>query len=99
MAHTARASMQPLREIFLRYWISKRGDIPWSARYLDLTLCDFFIWGYVKFEVYKHHQKNLETLKEAIHTEIRRKPQKMFEKIMQNFSFRLEQCIDITGTT
>jgi len=96
-AHTARASMQVLREMFPGRLISKSGYIPWSARSLDLTPCDFFLWEYVKFEIHKHRPRNLETLKEAIHTEIRRIHQVMLEKVMQTFSFHLKQYIDNKG--
>jgi hypothetical protein len=43
-AHTARASMEVLREIFPGHFISLCGDIPWPARSPDLSLCDFFLW-------------------------------------------------------
>jgi len=74
--------------------ISKRGDIPWPARFPDWTPCDFFLWRYMKSEVHKHRLRNLEALKKTIHTKIHRIPQEMLEKVMQNFLFRLEQYID-----
>ena len=51
-AHTARASMELLREHFPDRLISLRGDLPWSARSPDLAPCDFFLWGYLKSIVY-----------------------------------------------
>jgi len=32
--------------------ISRRGAIPWPARFPDLSVCDNFIWGYLKSKVY-----------------------------------------------
>jgi hypothetical protein len=96
-AHTARASMQVSREMFLGRLISLRGDIPWPARSPDLTPCDFFLWGYLKAEVYKHRPRNLQTLKEAIRTEIRRIPKEMLERVMRNFTSPLQQCLDNDG--
>jgi len=39
-AHTARASMSALREIFPQHVISRGGDVPWPARSPDLSACD-----------------------------------------------------------
>jgi hypothetical protein len=96
-AHTARASMQVSREMFPGRLISLRGDIPWPARSPDLTPWDFFLWGYLKAEVYKHRPRNLQTLKEAIRTEICLIPQEMLERVMRNFTSRLQQCLDNDG--
>ena len=41
-AHTARDTMQLLREHFPERLISLRGDLPWPARSPDLTPGDFF---------------------------------------------------------
>jgi hypothetical protein len=42
-----------------------RGDIG-RPRRPDLTPCDFFLWGYLKAQVYQHRPQTLEGLKEAI---------------------------------
>lgn len=96
-AHTARPSMLVLREMFPARLISQRGDIPWPARSPDLSPCDFFLWGYLKAEVYKHRPRNLQTLKEAIRTEIHRIPAEMLVRVMRNFRDRLQQCVDNEG--
>ena len=41
-------------ELFPRHIISHRDDIPWPARSPDLAPSNFFLWGYLKEEVYKH---------------------------------------------
>jgi hypothetical protein len=43
-AHTARTAMQVLNEMFPARLISRRGDIEWPARSLDLIVCDFLLW-------------------------------------------------------
>ena len=53
-AHTARKSMAVLREIFPGRLISLRGNISWPARSPDLTPSNYFLWGYLKAEVFKH---------------------------------------------
>jgi len=32
----------------------------------DLFFCEYFLWGYVKYEVYKHRPTTIEELKSAI---------------------------------
>lgn len=97
-AHTARYSMNVLREIFPGRLISRYGDIPWPARSPDLNPCDFFLWGYLKAEVYKHRPRTLGALKDAIRLEIGRIRQQMLHRVMQNFRNRLQQCIDNEGS-
>jgi hypothetical protein len=53
-AHTARASTEVVREMFLEHVISLRGEIPWPARSPDLSASDYFLWGYLKAKVYIH---------------------------------------------
>jgi len=42
-AHTARASMSVLREMFPRPVISRGGDVPWPTLSPDLSACDYFL--------------------------------------------------------
>jgi hypothetical protein len=96
-AHTARHSMAVLREMFPGRLISRYGDIPWPARSPDLTPCDYFLWGYLKSEVFKHRPRTLQDLKDAIRLEVARIPQQMLRRVIQNFRSRLEQCVDNEG--
>ena len=58
-AHTAQRTMRYLRELFPRHIISHRGDIPWPAQSPDLAPCNFFLWGSLKGEIYKHRPHNI----------------------------------------
>jgi hypothetical protein len=51
-AHTSNHSLGILREIFPGHVVSLRGDIGWPQSSPDLTSCDFFLWGYLKAQVY-----------------------------------------------
>jgi len=82
MGHIARTSMKVLRKMFSGRLISTRGDISWCACYSDLIPCVFFLWAYMKSEVYKRHTKILKALIKEIHTEIRRILQEMLKKVM-----------------
>jgi len=53
MSCTTRDSMAAVRNLFPNHAISRYGDITWPARSPDLTACDFFLWGYLKSQVFK----------------------------------------------
>jgi hypothetical protein len=69
-AHTARASMSVPRETFPQYVFSHGDDVPWLARSSDLSACDYFIWGYLKSEVFISEPRTIEELKHRIEKEI-----------------------------
>ena len=62
-AYTTRQTMNILREMFPGRIISRFGDIAWPARSPDLTAPDFFLWGYLKGKVYRHHPRTLQNPK------------------------------------
>jgi hypothetical protein len=47
-AHTARNSMNVFGEMFPGRLVSLRRDVGWPTRSPDLSICDFFLWGYLK---------------------------------------------------
>ncbi|XP_039294955.1 uncharacterized protein LOC120353834 [Nilaparvata lugens] len=96
-AHTARISMDLLREMFPGRLISLRGDVKWPARSPDLSVCDFFLWGYLKEKVFKHRPHTLEELKEKIREEIQALPVAICQNAFENFKNRLHQCIAADG--
>ena len=96
-AHKARKSVAVLREISPSRLISLRGDISWPARSQDLTPCDYFLWGYLKAEVFKHRPRSLQALKDAIRLEVARIPHDMLDRVMRNIRICLQQRIDNNG--
>ncbi|XP_039282917.1 uncharacterized protein LOC120351044 [Nilaparvata lugens] len=96
-AHTVRISMDLLREMFPGRLISLRGDVKWPARSPDLSVCDFFLWGYPKEKVFKHRPHTLEELKEKIREEIQALPVAICQNVFENFKNRLHQCIAADG--
>ena len=96
-SHSSRHSLGILRDMFPGHLVSLRGDIGWPLRSPDLTPCDFFLWRYIKSQMYQHRLANLEELKAAITHEINTIPQDMVERAMVNFRERLQNCIDIGG--
>ena len=70
-----------------------RGDIGWPLHSPDLTLRDFFLWGYLKAQVYLHRPQTLEALGEAITQEDAAIPPEMIRQVMRNYRERLNECI------
>ncbi|CAF4436397.1 unnamed protein product [Rotaria socialis] len=70
-AHYARSVRQFLEDTFPDRWIGRRGWIEWPARSPDLTPTDFFLWSVIKDRVYAIRPPNLQTLEDAIITDMR----------------------------
>ncbi len=47
-------------------WIGQRGPREWAPRSPDLTIPDFFLWGYLKSRVYNSKPKNIQELMDNI---------------------------------
>ena len=83
-----------------RRWIGQasREDfeyLPWPPRSPDLTPCDFFIWGFVKQQVYR--PRTAADLKWNIRNEIAAIPGVMLQRVMWNFRERLQECVNNNG--
>ena len=52
-AHIANPVFAFLNRVFSGRVIGERFQLPWPARSPDLTPCDFFLWGWLKDQVYK----------------------------------------------
>ncbi|GFX75035.1 putative transposable element [Trichonephila clavipes] len=50
--HTARATIDLLKDTFGDHLISRFGPVNWPPRSCNLTPLDYFLWGYVNSLVY-----------------------------------------------
>ncbi|GFW30524.1 uncharacterized protein TNCV_454621 [Trichonephila clavipes] len=57
--HTARATIDLLKDTFGDRLISRFGPVNWPPRSCDLTPLDYFLWGYVKSLVYTDKPQTL----------------------------------------
>ncbi|GFV75994.1 DUF4817 domain-containing protein [Trichonephila clavipes] len=57
--HTARATIDLLKDTFGDRLISEFGPVNWPPRSCDLTPLDYFLWGYVKSLVYADKPQTL----------------------------------------
>ena len=96
-AHTARASLTSVRAAFPNHVISPFGDLPWPPRSPDLSMCDFYLWGFLKSRVYAGKPRTLGELKTAKRENIREIGEETLVKVEANFKKRLQICARENG--
>lgn len=95
--HTAKETMTVLKSMFGNRLISRTASLAWPPRSPDLSVCDFFLWGYLKSRVYETKPKDLEELKAEIRRHAAAIPKSMLEKVYDSFVKRLENCVKNKG--
>ncbi|GFY06619.1 transposable element Tc3 transposase [Trichonephila clavipes] len=87
--HTARATIDLLKDTFGDRLISRFGPVNWPPRSCDLTPLDHFLWGYVKSLVYVDKAQTLDHLEDNIRRVIAYIRPQMLEKVIENWTSRL----------
>ncbi|GFX24151.1 retrovirus-related Pol polyprotein from transposon 412 [Trichonephila clavipes] len=88
--HTARATIDLLKDTFGDRLISRFGPVNWPPRSCDLTPLDYFLWGYVKSLVYADKPQTLDHLEDNIRRVIANIRPQMLEKVIENWTSRLD---------
>ena len=79
-----------LNETFPSRWIGRDGPTSWPPRSPDITPLDFFLWGYVKDQVYRTPIHDLQTLKTRIREAIATVTPQMLHNTWREIEFRLD---------
>ncbi|GFX24579.1 putative transposable element [Trichonephila clavipes] len=87
--HTARATIDLLKDTFGDRLISRFGLVNWPPRSCDLTRLDYFLWGDVKSLVYADKPQTLDHLEDTIRRVIADIRPHMLEKVIENWTSRL----------
>ncbi|GFY07170.1 DUF4817 domain-containing protein [Trichonephila clavipes] len=88
--HTARATIDLLKDTLGDHLISRFGPVNWLLRSWDLTPLDYFLWGYVKSLVYADKPQTLDHLEDNIRRVIADIRPQMLEKVIENWTSRLD---------
>ncbi|GFX14813.1 putative LOC100569746 [Trichonephila clavipes] len=88
--HTARATIDLLKDTFGDHLISRFGPVNWPPRSCDLTPLDYFLWDYVKSLVYADKPQTLDHLEDNIRRVIADIRPQMLEKVIENWTSRLD---------
>ncbi|GFU63791.1 uncharacterized protein TNCV_3321881 [Trichonephila clavipes] len=84
--HTARATIDLLKDTFGDRLISRFGPVDRPPRSCDLTPLDYFLWGYV----YADKPQTLDHLEDNIRRVITDIRPQMLEKVIENWTSRLD---------
>ncbi|GFV36639.1 uncharacterized protein TNCV_1033151 [Trichonephila clavipes] len=84
--HTARATIDLLKDTLGDRLISRFGPVNWPPRSCDLTPLDYFLWGYVKSLVYADKPQTLDYLEDNIYRVIADIRPQMLEKVIENWT-------------
>ncbi|GFV39868.1 putative transposable element [Trichonephila clavipes] len=88
--HTARVTIDLLKDRFDDCLISRFGPLNWPPRSCDLTPLDYFMWGYVKSLVYADKPQTLDHLEDNIRRVIADIRPQMLDKVIENWTSRLD---------
>lgn len=88
--HTARQTIDLLRETFDENIISRNGPVNWPPRSCDLTPLDYFLWGYLKSLVYADKPQTIPALEANITRVINGIPAEMLERVLENWTHRMD---------
>ncbi|KAJ4433897.1 hypothetical protein ANN_16210 [Periplaneta americana] len=87
--HTSNESMELIASFFDDRIISRNL---WPPRSPDLTMLDFFLWGYLKDRVYATRPQTLDDLKH-ITQEIQAIDNRVLQRVANNMERRVELCL------
>ncbi|KFM76483.1 hypothetical protein X975_20837, partial [Stegodyphus mimosarum] len=79
-----------LNDQFTGRWIGRGGPIPRPPRSLDITPLDFFLWGFVKDNVYRRRGSNMDDLKARMTTAIASVDADMLAGTWREIEYRLD---------
>ena len=97
-AHYALIVRAWLDQHFENKWIGRSGGhCDWPVRSPDLTPPDFFMWGYLKNNVYQEKFFNCQPLSTAIVNAFREIPSSLCAKVCESVPNRLRHCIHTDG--
>lgn len=95
--HNSHLSRSNLSRLFGTQWIGTHGPTQWPPRSPDLTPLDFFLWGFVKNEVYKTTYASVQELKDALMTILRNIHPRTLLAAIRSVQKRIDLCIRENG--
>lgn len=96
-AHNAKVVIDYLNQHFPQSWLGTRGPLEWPPRSPDLTPLDFFLWSYLKDNVYSEQSTSLNDLKERITKACKTVTSEMLKSVTSSILERYEKCTENNG--
>ena len=95
--HTSKDSLIWPRQLFPDHLISRRCNPEWAPHSPDLNPPDFYLWDYLKDNVYTNNPQTIPDLKAAIAAKIRVIPREECGRVIQNFARWVQVCLQHGG--
>lgn len=97
-AHNVREVQTLLRQIFDDKLISNGGPVNWPARSPDITPLDFYLWGYVKNEVYEFEPpESVQELEERVRNVFTSINGNTLRRVINTVLKKCQKCINKNG--
>ena len=77
--------------------ISNKTPNIWSPHSPDLNPPDYYLWGFLKDNVYVNHPTTIAALKTEITNVIKGIPRETCQRVIQNFKKRIATCLERNG--
>lgn len=78
-------------------WIGRDGPIRWPPRSPDLTPCDFFVWGFIKDQVYKTEVSDVRELRQRINAAFTNITDEMRHRVWAELDSRIDYLFANNG--
>ena len=91
--HKLREVTELLTATFGDQWMGQYGPTRWPPRSPDLSPLDFFLWGYLKDEVYATPPRDLDDLKVRVENACRQLTPDVLRNVLENMECRLHNAL------
>ena len=95
--HTANITLDWLDHKFPNRLISRKHEPEWPPHSRDLNPLDFYLWGFLKNNVYRNNPQIIPELKKAIMQKINAIPKEECIRGINNFASRIQVCRQQNG--
>jgi hypothetical protein len=95
--HYSHVTRDFLSEHFHERIIGRGFQWFWPPRSPDITPCDFWFWGYIKYNVYRSDPQSLDELQQRITEEILGIDVEMLQNVIDSIPRRMENLLEQNG--
>ena len=96
-SHTSNPKLQWLEQHFPGRIISRRTHNEWASHSPDKSPPNFYLWGFLKDNVYQNDPWLITNLKKEIAERIREILKEEYSQVIDSFSRRVLFCLQIAG--
>ncbi|XP_054015357.1 uncharacterized protein LOC128896179 [Hylaeus anthracinus] len=96
-AHYAASAKAYLNTAFQDSWIGRDDAVPWPPQSPDLNPLDFFLWGYLKNEVYRQPVSTPKEVVARIHAALVKLQPSILRNVQGAVIRRVTMCLKENG--